>query len=110
MNHLFKRLDFGVDDIPPHGLPATGETLLRDHGFSRDVVELLLAHKERNPTMAAYHHHELEDERRRAPQYLSEDSSLGRSTQAALAKLGDQRCVHAERTRQLLEFRRRGRA
>ena len=62
----------GVDDFAPHGLRATGATLLREHGFSRDVVELLLAHKERNPTTAAYHHHELADERRRALQYLSD--------------------------------------
>ena len=56
-----------------HGrLRATGATLLREHGFSRDVVELLLAHKERNPTTAAYHHHELADERRRALQYLAD--------------------------------------
>ena len=72
LNHLFKRLDFGVDDFAPHGLRATGATLLREHGFSRDVVELLLAHKERNPTTAAYHHHELADERRRALPYLAD--------------------------------------
>lgn len=72
LNHFFKRLDFGVDEFAPHGLRATGATLLREHGFSRDVVELLLAHKERNPTTAAYHHHELADERRRALQYLAD--------------------------------------
>jgi DNA-binding transcriptional MerR regulator len=44
----------------------------REHGFNRDVVELLLAHKERNPTTAAYHHHELADERSRALQYLAD--------------------------------------
>jgi len=72
LNHFFKRMDFGVDDFAPHGLRATGATLLREHGFGRDVVELLLAHKERNPTTAAYHHHELADERRRALQYLAD--------------------------------------
>jgi hypothetical protein len=72
LNHFFKRLDFGVDDFTPHGLRATGATLVREHGFGRDVVELLLAHKERNQTTAAYHHHELADERRRALQYLAD--------------------------------------
>ena len=71
LNHLFKRRDFGVDDFAPHGRRATGATLLREHGFSRDMVELLLAHKERNPTTAAYHRHELADERRMALQYLA---------------------------------------
>ncbi|MFY9510741.1 MAG: integrase arm-type DNA-binding domain-containing protein [Rubrivivax sp.] len=72
LNHFFKRIDFGVDDFAPHGLRSTGATLLREHGFGREVVELLLAHKERNPTTAAYHHHELADERRRALQYLAD--------------------------------------
>lgn len=62
---------FGVDDFAPHGLRASCAALPREHGLSRDVVELLLAHTERNPTTAAYHHHELADERRRALQYLA---------------------------------------
>lgn len=72
LNHFFKRLDFGVPDFSPHGTRGTGATLLREHGFGRDVVELLLAHTERNKTAAAYHHHELADERRRALQYLAD--------------------------------------
>ncbi|WP_199029078.1 integrase arm-type DNA-binding domain-containing protein [Ralstonia sp. ASV6] len=73
LNHLFKRLDFGVPEFSPHGTRGTAATLLREHGFSRDVVELLLAHTERNQTAASYHHHELETERRRALQYLADE-------------------------------------
>jgi len=72
LNHFFKRLDFGVPEFSPHGTRGTAATLLREHGFSRDVVELLLAHAERNKTAGAYHHHELADERRRALQYLAD--------------------------------------
>ncbi len=72
LNHFFKRLDFGVSDFSPHGTRATAATLLREHGFSRDVVELLLAHTERNKVTASYHHHEMADERRRALQYLAD--------------------------------------
>ena len=72
LNHFFKRLDFGVPDFSPHGTRGTAATLLREHGFSRDVVELLLAHAERNKITAAYHHHELAEERRRALQYLAD--------------------------------------
>ena len=72
LNHFFKRLDFGVPDFPPHGTRGTAATLLREHGFGRDVVELLLAHTERNQTAAAYHHHEMETDRRRALQYLAD--------------------------------------
>ncbi|RDK04488.1 tyrosine-type recombinase/integrase [Paraburkholderia lacunae] len=73
LNHLFKRLDFGVPEFSPHGTRGTAATLLREHGFSRDVVELLLAHTERSQTAASYHHHELEAERRRALQYLADE-------------------------------------
>jgi integrase len=72
LNHFFKRLDFGVDEFSPHGTRGTAATLLREHGFGRDVVELLLAHTEKSQTAAAYHHHELELERRRALQYLAD--------------------------------------
>lgn len=72
LNHLFKRMDFGVPEFSPHGTRGTAATLLREHGFSRDVVELLLAHTERSQTAASYHHHELEAERRRALQYLAD--------------------------------------
>jgi integrase len=71
LNHLFNRMDFGVPDFSPHGTRSTTATILREHGFSRDVVELLLAHVERGAA-ASYHHHELAHERRRALQYLAD--------------------------------------
>jgi integrase len=71
LNHFFGRLDFGVDEFSPHGTRGTAATLLREHGFSREVVELLLAHTEKG-VAASYHHHELADERRRALQYLAD--------------------------------------
>ena len=43
INHIFKRLDFGVPEFSPHGTRGTAATLLREHGFDRDVVELLLS-------------------------------------------------------------------
>jgi integrase len=72
LNHLFKRIDFGVPDFSPHGLRGTAATLLREHGFGRDVVELLLAHSEKNATVAAYSHIELAAERKRALQFLAD--------------------------------------
>ena len=73
MGRAFKYPDgVGVDDFALHGLRATDAMLPRKHGFSRDIVELLLAHKERNTATAAYHHQELADERRRALQYLAD--------------------------------------
>lgn len=85
LNHLFKRMDFGVTEFSPHGTRGTAATLLREHGFSRDVVELLLAHTERSQTAASYHHHELESERRRALQYLADEIDR----QAAISAAGN---------------------
>jgi integrase len=72
LNHLFGRLDFGVPEFSPHGTRGTAATLLREHGFGRDVVELLLAHAEKNSTVAAYSHMELAEDRRRALQFLAD--------------------------------------
>lgn len=72
LNHFFKRMDFGVPNFSPHGTRGTAATLLREHGFGRDVVELLLAHSEKNATVAAYSHMELAADRKRALQFLAD--------------------------------------
>ena len=72
LNHFFKRVDFGVPEFSRHGTRGTAATLLREHGFGRDVVELLLAHGEKNATVAAYSHMELAADRTRALQYLAD--------------------------------------
>ena len=50
LNPFFKRIDFGVPDFIPHGTRGTAATLRREHGFGRDVVELLLAHSKKKNT------------------------------------------------------------
>lgn len=72
LNHLFKRMDFGVPDFSPHGTRGTAATMLREHGFGRDVVELLLAHQEKSQVVAAYTHAEFVPERKRAMQFLAD--------------------------------------
>jgi integrase len=69
---LFKRIDFGMPDFSPRGLRSTAATLLREHGFGRDVLELLLAHSAKNATVAAYGPIELAAERRRALQFVAD--------------------------------------
>ena len=51
---------------------GTAATLLRENGFTRDVVERLLAHQERSSVVAAYTHAEYADERRKALQWLAD--------------------------------------
>lgn len=62
LNHLWKRLDFGVPDFSPHGVRATAATILRDNGERWDVVEKLLGHVERGVSRH-YQHQELKAER-----------------------------------------------
>jgi integrase len=71
MTFFFKRLKDVPTDFTPHGLRGTGATILREHGYRRDVVELLLAHTEKG-VAGAYHHHELEKERREALQFYAD--------------------------------------
>jgi integrase len=72
LNHFFKRLDYGVPEFSPHGTRGTAATLLREHGFARDVVELLLAHSEESATVAAHTHAEHKGERKKALQFLAD--------------------------------------
>ena len=72
LNNMFGRLDFGVPEFAPHGLRSTAATILRENGFGRDVVELLLSHQEVNQVVAAYTHAELVDDRRKALQWYSD--------------------------------------
>ena len=72
LNHLFSRMAFGVEGFSPHGTRGTAATLLLEHGYRKDVVELLLAHAEKDKTSAAYLHHELAEERRKALQFLAD--------------------------------------
>ncbi|MEX3812127.1 tyrosine-type recombinase/integrase [Paraburkholderia sp. BR13439] len=71
MTFFFKRLEGVPSDFTPHGLRGTGATILREHGYRRDVVELLLAHTEKG-VAGAYHHHELVEERREALQFYAD--------------------------------------
>ena len=59
INHLFARLraDGSIpSDFKPHGLRATASTMMNEHGHAPDVVEAILAHKEKNTTRGSYNH------------------------------------------------------
>lgn len=59
INHLFARLRT-AGDMPaafkPHGLRSTASTMMNEHGIAPDVVEAILAHKEKNTTRGSYNH------------------------------------------------------
>lgn len=72
LNHLFKRLDFGVPEFSPHGVRGTGSTLLREQGFPRDVVESMLAHQIEDAVEAAYNHAQFVKQKQEAWQWLAD--------------------------------------
>jgi integrase len=51
-----------------HGFRAMASTLLNEQGFPPDVIELQLAHQERNKVRAAYNRSQRFDERRKMMQ------------------------------------------
>ena len=59
INHLFSRLRAN-GDIPkvfaPHGLRSTASTMMNEEHFPPDVVEVILAHKEKDVTRGSYNH------------------------------------------------------
>jgi len=55
LGRLLNELGFSNDQVTPHGFRATASTILNEScRFSPDVIELQLAHQERNKVRAAY--------------------------------------------------------
>lgn len=75
LNQAIKRLGFG-DEMVFHGLRTTASTLLneniKNHGFSSDVIELCLDHKERSSVKAIYDRSQRLDERAKLMQWWSD--------------------------------------
>ncbi len=54
LNAALRRLGYGHDEMTSHGFRTIASTLLNERGFAPDLIELQLAHKERNAVRAAY--------------------------------------------------------
>jgi integrase len=54
MNAALRRLGFGKNEMTAHGFRSMASTQLNEMGFPPDVIELQLAHAERNKVRAAY--------------------------------------------------------
>lgn len=63
INRLIETIGFG-GVISGHGFRATAATMLREQGFADHLVELQLAHTDRNKVRASYNHAKYIDERR----------------------------------------------
>ena len=60
---VFVRAGYG-GQFSPHGFRATASTMLREAGFNSALIELQLAHLDRNKSRASYDHAELLEPRR----------------------------------------------
>jgi integrase len=59
-----RRLGYSSEEMTVHGFRSMASTLLNEQGFAPDVIELQLAHKERNKVRAAYNQAQRLEERR----------------------------------------------
>jgi integrase len=63
-----RRLGYSKDEMTAHGFRAMASTLLNEQGFPPDVIELQLAHTQRNKVRAAYNRAQRLAERRQMMQ------------------------------------------
>jgi len=68
LNAALRRLGYGSEEMTAHGFRAMASTLLNERGFAPDVIELQLAHAERNKVRAAYNRAQRLQERRQMMQ------------------------------------------
>lgn len=89
VNAALRRLGYGQDDMTGHGFRTMASTLLNEQGYPPDIIELQLAHEERNKVRAAYNRAQRLAERRQMMQawadYLDELRAGRVSVAAAVA-------------------------
>ena len=64
INTALRRLGYASNEQTGHGFRSMASTLLNEQGFAPDVIELQLAHSERNKVRAAYNKAQRLPERR----------------------------------------------
>jgi integrase len=68
INAALRRLGYSSEEQTGHGFRSMASTLLNEQGFPPDVIELQLAHSERNKVRAAYNKAQRLSERRKMMQ------------------------------------------
>lgn len=68
INAALRRLGYSSDEMTGHGFRSMASTLLNEQGWHPDLIELQLAHAERNKVRAAYNRAERLVERRKMMQ------------------------------------------
>ncbi len=68
VNAALRRLGYPREEMTGHGFRALASTLLNEQGWPPDIIELQLAHAERNKVLAAYNRAQRLPERRKMMQ------------------------------------------
>jgi integrase len=68
VNSALRRLGYSKDEMTGHGFRSMASTCLNEHGWHPDIIELQLAHAERNKVRAAYNKAQRLTERRKMMQ------------------------------------------
>jgi len=68
INAALRRMGYTTEEQTGHGFRSMASTLLNEQGFAPDVIELQLAHTERNKVRAAYNRAQRLPERRKMMQ------------------------------------------
>ena len=68
LNAALRRIGFSKEEMTGHGFRTMASTLLNEQGWHPDLIELQLAHAERNKIRAAYNRAQRLDERRKMMQ------------------------------------------
>lgn len=68
LNAALRRLGYSGEEMVAHGFRSMASTLLNEQGFNPDLIELQLAHAERNKVRAAYNRAQRLAERRKMMQ------------------------------------------
>lgn len=79
INAGLRRLGYANDEHVGHGFRSMASTLLNELGWNTDLIELQLAHKERNKSRAAYNKALRLDERRKMMQAWADHLDMLRS-------------------------------
>lgn len=72
VNTALRRLGYSNQKMTGHGFRSMASTLLNEQGWHPDLIELQLAHAERNKVRAAYNRALRLDERRKMMQAWSD--------------------------------------
>lgn len=85
-----RNMGYGKDEMTGHGFRAMASTILHEQGWPSDIIELQLAHAERNNIKAANNHAQHLPERRRMMQKRADylDSRKGNQRNISPSRVG----------------------